>query len=264
MELADTSHIEWTDSTWNPTTGCSKVSPGCKNCYAERLAGRLKLMGNPKYKHGFDFTIQPAALDLPLKWKEPRKIFVNSMSDLFHEMMPDYYLRRCFEVMEEASQHTYQILTKRPERMLRFAESYGSIPDHIWLGTSCEMALYKKRIDLLRRVHVKTRFVSFEPLLGPIGEVNLEGISWAIVGGESGPHHRPIEKEWVRELRKQCVANKVAFFFKQWGGATPKAGGRVLDGKTWDQYPETVPSYSGRPVKILVQTHTTKKNYSVR
>ncbi len=208
-------------------------------------------MGNPKYKNGFEFTLQPAALDLPLKWKESRKIFVNSMSDLFHESMPDYYLEKCFEVMEEASQHIYQILTKRPERMLRFAESYGRIPDHVWLGTSCEMALYKKRIDLLRKVDVRIRFVSFEPLLGPIGDVNLEGIAWAIVGGESGPHHRPIEREWVRELRKQCVANKVAFFFKQWGGPTPKAGGRTLDGRIWSQYPDYVPNRSGRPVTIL-------------
>lgn len=249
--MADISPIEWTDSTWNPATGCSKVSPGCQNCYAERLAGRLELMGNPKYKNGFDFTLQPSALDLPLRWREPRKIFVNSMSDLFHESMPEYYLKRCFEVMEEANQHIYQILTKRPDRMLRFAESYGRIPDHIWLGTSCEMALYRKRIDLLRKIDVKIRFVSFEPLLGRIGEVNLDGISWAIVGGESGPKHRPIKVDWVKELRRQCIANRVSFFFKQWGGPTPKSGGRLLDGRTWDQYPDYVPSYSGKAIKVV-------------
>jgi len=213
-------------------------------------------MGNPKYKRGFNFTVQPSALELPKQWKEPRKIFVNSMSDLFHELMPDEYLNECFKVMEEANWHIYQILTKRPERMLEFAKSYGKIPDHIWLGTSVEMAMYNTRIDILRKVPVHIRFVSFEPLLGPIGKVDLTGIDWAIVGGESGPGHRPIQRAWVVELRKQCLENKVAFLFKQWGGATPKAGGRILDGKTWDQYPTFVPKYSGRPVKVLAQVQS--------
>ncbi|HVB11896.1 MAG TPA: phage Gp37/Gp68 family protein [Nitrososphaerales archaeon] len=250
-ELGDKSAIEWTDASWNPTTGCDKVSPGCKNCYAERLAGRLQLMGNPKYKNGFKFTVQESALDLPLKWKEPRKIFVNSMSDLFHEEMPFGYLKRCFDIMKKADRHRYQILTKRPERMQEFAEFYGEIPDHVWMGTSVEMAFYKKRIDILRNIEAKIRFISFEPLLGAIGKVNFRGISWSIVGGESGPGHRPIEKEWVREIRDQCKTQKVAFFFKQWGGATPKSGGRLLDGKLWNQYPEPAPNYTKRTMQPL-------------
>ncbi len=207
-------------------------------------------MGNPKYKNEFDFTLQPSALDLPFKWKQPRKIFVNSMSDLFHELMPDYYLEQCFEIMSQADRHVYQILTKRPERMLRFARRYGSIPDHIWLGTSVEMAMYNRRIELLRQIDVKIRFISFEPLIGPIGKVNLNGISWAIAGGESGPNHRPVKVEWLRELRDQCVAQNVAFFFKQWGGPTPKSGGRRLDGKFWNEYPRFVPKHSGRPAVV--------------
>lgn len=237
VEMGDGSAIEWTDATWNPTTGCSKVSPGCKNCYAEALANRLKRMGNPKYKNGFKFTVHPDALDLPLKWTEPRKIFVNSMSDLFHESMPEYYLDMCFSVMKMADWHIYQILTKRPERMLAYTQKHGDVPPHIWLGTSVEMSLYKRRIDILRKVPAKTRFISFEPLIGPVGSINLSGISWAIVGGESGPHHRPIQSEWVREIRKQCKRQKVAFFFKQWGGITHNAGGRLLDGREWNEYP---------------------------
>lgn len=172
-------------------------------------------------------------------WKEPRKIFVNSMSDLFHESMPDDFLKNCFQVMEKADWHVYQILTKRPERMLSFAKDYRVIPAHIWLGTSVELAMYKTRIETLRKVPVKTRFISFEPLLGAIGEVDLNGISWAIVGGESGHNYRPVKLEWVREIRKQCKEQGVAFFFKQWGGRTPKSGGRILDGKEWNEYPMT-------------------------
>lgn len=215
-------------------------------------------MRNPKYANGFEFTLQPSALDLPLRWKEPRKIFVNSMSDMFHEFMPDDYLVSCFEVMEKANWHIYQILTKRPERMLRFTKRYGTVPEHIWLGTSVEMAMYKKRINILRKVRVRTRFVSFEPLLGPIGIVDLSGISWAIVGGESGPHHRRIEANWIRELRDQFLNQRVAFFFKQWGGHTSKSGGRVLDGRTWDQYPDFVPNYSGRPVQPVLHSEVPK------
>jgi len=240
--MGDKSPIQWTDATWNPSTGCSKVSPGCKNCYAERLSKRLRKMGNPKYKQGFRFALHKRALELPLSWKGPRKIFVNSMSDLFHESMPEDFLRRCFEVMEKADWHVFQILTKRPHRMLSFAKEYGEVPNHVWLGTSVELGMYKPRIEILRQVPVKTRFISFEPLLGPIGDVDLEGIAWAIVGGESGPNHRPIRSEWVREIRKSCREQKVAFFFKQWGGRTAKSGGRVLDGRTWDEYPENNPS----------------------
>jgi len=245
--MGDRAEIEWTDATWNPTTGCSKVSPGCKNCYAENLAIRLKKMGNPKYRNGFKFTIHPDALDLPLRWTEPRKIFVNSMSDLFHESMPDYYLDMCFSTMKMADWHIYQILTKRPARMLAFARKQGTIPPHIWLGTSVELSTYKDRIEILRKVPVMTRFVSFEPLLGPLGPLNLQGISWAIVGGESGPSHRPIKAEWVREIHQQCRRQGVAFFFKQWGGVTHKSGGRLLDGREWNEYPATA-----TPIRIPV------------
>lgn len=237
--MGDRAAIEWTDATWNPTTGCSKVSPGCKNCYAELLARRLKKMGNPKYKNGFKFTVHPDALDLPLGWKEPRKIFVNSMSDLFHELMPEYYLDMCFSVMEMANWHVYQILTKRPERMLTYTKKRKVVPPHIWIGASVEMGLYKHRIDILKNAPVKTRFISFEPLIGPVGSLDLKGISWAIVGGESGPGHRPVKPEWVREIRDQCRRQGVAFFFKQWGGFTHKAGGRELDGREWNEYPLT-------------------------
>jgi protein gp37 len=195
-------------------------------------------MGNPKYKRGFHFTLHKNALDLPMTWKKPRKIFVNSMSDLFHESMAPDFLERCFEVMEKADWHVYQILTKRPHRMLSFAKDYGKIPDHIWLGTSVELAMYKPRIGTLKQVPAKTKFISFEPLLGPIGEVDLREISWAIVGGESGPAHRSIKVEWVREIREQCQLQGVAFFFKQWGGRTAKAGGRTLDGREWNEYPD--------------------------
>lgn len=236
--MGDKSAIQWTDATWNPSTGCTKVSPGCKNCYAERLAGRLKMMGNPKYTNGFRFILHQDALDIPLKWHKPKKIFVNSMSDLFHELMPEDFLEKCFDIMTRADWHVYQILTKRPEKMLSFTKQYGKIPDHIWLGTSVESALYKHRIEILRNVPAKTRFVSFEPLLGSLGELDLSGISWAIVGGESGPHFRKIEVDWIREIRKQCKKQGVAFFFKQWGGIRPKSGGRILDGKEWNEYPK--------------------------
>ena len=194
-------------------------------------------MGNRKYKNGFRFTLHKNAIELPLRWRRPRKIFVNSMSDLFHESMPLDFLWNCFEVMEKADWHVYQILTKRPDRMLSFAEDYGEVPNHIWLGTSVELAMYRSRIEILKQIRARVKFISFEPLLGPIGEVDLNGISWAIVGGESGPNHRPIERTWVREIRETCKNQGVAFFFKQWGGRTPKSGGRILDGREWNEYP---------------------------
>lgn len=249
--MGDKSPIQWTDATWNPSTGCSKVSPGCKNCYAERLSRRLQKMGNPKYRRGFRFTLHRDALTLPLSWKRPRKIFVNSMSDLFHEEMPDSFVRQCFHIMEKANWHVYQILTKRPQRMLSFLTAYGNVPYHIWLGTSVELAMYKSRIETLKQVPSKVKFISFEPLLGPIGEVVLSGISWVIVGGESGPGHRPIRAEWVREIRKQCKQQGVAFFFKQWGGRTAKSGGRVLDGREWNEYPVNVNSLPELPLAPL-------------
>jgi len=207
-------------------------------------------MGNPKYKNGFRFTIHPDALNLPLGWRSPRKIFVNSMSDLFHENMPEKFLRKCFAVMEAADWHVYQVLTKRPERMLSFAQEYGHIPDHIWLGTSVEMGMFKPRIETLKKVDCRVKFISFEPLIGPIGDVDLTGISWAIAGGESGPFHRPVLKEWVIEIRDQCRKQGVSFFFKQWGGITPKSGGRTLDGREWNEYPSTSNSANELPLAV--------------
>jgi len=208
-------------------------------------------MGNPKYKNGFRFTIHPDALNLPFTWKSPRKIFVNSMSDLFHEAMPEKFLWKCFNVMEEADWHVYQILTKRPERMLSFTQKYGHVSDHIWLGTSVEMGMFKPRIEILKQADCKIKFISFEPLIGPVGTVDLSGISWAIAGGESGPNHRAILKEWVREIRDQCKKQRVSFFFKQWGGITPKSGGRRLDGREWNEYP----SLEHSPVELPLVSH---------
>lgn len=232
--------IEWTDATWNPSTGCTKISPGCDHCYSERLSLRLSKMGLRKYRNGFKFTLHPGELQVPLRWRKPQKIFVNSMSDLFHEEMPFELLKSIFDVMIDANWHIYQILTKRPQRMSRFISDYGrSIPENVWIGVSVENSDWKHRIDVLRRISTRIRFVSFEPLLGSIGKIDLEGISWVIVGGESGPNHRLMSAEWVREIREQCVAFNVPFFFKQWGGLRPKSGGRILDGRTWDEYPTT-------------------------
>ena len=234
--MGDKSTIEWTDSTWNPVTGCSKVSPGCKNCYAERLAARLHAMGNPRYQNGFEVTLHEDQLTLPLRWKQPRKIFVNSMSDLFHEAVPDDFILKAFKIMERADWHLFQILTKRSDRLAELASKLPW-PDNIWQGVSVENADYTSRIDSLLKVPAAVRFISVEPLLGPIPSLPLTGISWVIVGGESGPNHRSIEKGWVRGIRDQCRRAKVPFFFKQWGGATPKAGGRSLDGRTWNEMP---------------------------
>lgn len=234
--MGEKSAIEWTDATWNPVTGCTKVSPGCKHCYAERLSERLQAMGNARYKEGFRLTLQPDQLDLPLRWRAPRRIFVNSMSDLFHEDIPDGYVRRVFEVMAAAYWHTFQILTKRSRRLAELTTSLPW-PANVWQGVSVETVRYVGRIADLRQVPAAVRFLSVEPLLGPIPDLPLDGIHWVIVGGESGPGHRPIQAEWVRQIRDQCKKAKVPFFFKQWGGATPKAGGRSLDGRTWDQIP---------------------------
>lgn len=230
--------IEWTDATWNPVTGCTKISPGCKNCYAERLALRLREMGNPRYKNGFRITLHPDQVDLPLRWAKPKMIFVNSMSDLFHEAVPEEYIKRVFEVMVKADWHIFQVLTKRAERLAKLA-SHLPWPSNVWQGVSIENQAYTKRILHLQKVPAAVRFLSVEPLLGPIPNLPLHGIQWVIVGGESGPRHRPIKPEWVREIKKQCAAAGAPFFFKQWGGRTPKSGGRVLDGRTWDQMPTT-------------------------
>ena len=240
--LANASAIEWTEATWNPTTGCSKVSSGCKNCYAERLSNRLKAMGQEKYRNNFRYTEHDAEADLPLRWKKPRRIFVNSMSDLFHEESSAGFVERCFHTMLRAHWHTYQILTKRPARMAEFTRifegRYGfPVPAHIWMGTSVEDNAAARRIDELRAARCRVRFVSFEPLLEKIKSKSLKGIDWAIIGGESGPGYRRMDPGWVDSLVDQCRRDGVKVFFKQWGGRTPKAGGREVHDKTLNEYP---------------------------
>lgn len=234
--MANGSTIEWTEATWNPVTGCTKVSAGCKYCYAERMSARLQAMGKPQYKDGFRLTLQPGMLDLPYRWKKPRTIFVNSMSDLFHKNIPLGYIQRVFKVMNECSWHQFQILTKRPERTLREAEQL-TWTSNIWMGTSVEDARVADRIAKLRRVPATIRFLSLEPLLGPLPNLPLDGIHWVIVGGESGPKARPIEIDWVVDIQKQCHASRVPFFFKQWGGTNKKKAGRLLNGEIWDELP---------------------------
>ena len=228
--------IEWTEMTWNPVTGCTKISPGCTHCYAERLALRLRAMGNPRYRDGFAVTLHPDQLELPLRWRRPRRIFVNSMSDLFHESVPDAYLVRVFDVMRRAHWHVFQVLTKRAERLGACA-SLLSWPPNVWQGVSVESAGYTWRIDHLRRVPAAVRFLSVEPLLGPIPDLPLDGIHWVIVGGESGPVRRDLSLDWARGVREQCRRHGVPFFFKQVGGRTSRSGGRLLDGRTWDEMP---------------------------
>ena len=243
--MSDKSGIEWTDATWNPVTGCTKISPGCKNCYAERLAFRLRAMGNPRYRNGFAVTLHPDQLTLPLRWRRPKRIFVNSMSDLFHEDVPDDFIRRVFAVVAEADWHTFQILTKRSSRLAALAP-HLPWPPNVWQGVSVENARYIRRISDLRKVPASVRFLSVEPLLGPIPELPLRDIHWVIVGGESGGGRRPMAAAWAREIRDQCADAGVAFFFKQWGGRTSKAGGRLLDGRIWDERPGRDPLLSGR------------------
>lgn len=242
--MSNTSGIEWTEATWNPTTGCSKISTGCKNCYAESMSKRLKAMGVKKYKNNFKFTEHISDVEIPLTWKKPKKIFVNSMSDLFHEKSDFTFVGKCFETMIQANWHTYQVLTKRPKKMIEFSNLFkkfykSKIPSHIWMGTSIENEDFIWRIKELRKVQCEMRFISFEPLLGPVGEVNLEGIDWAIIGGESGHKFRKVREEWVWDIIKQCKKQKVPVFFKQWGGIRPKSGGRTIKNKIFDQYPKT-------------------------
>ena len=243
--MAQRSAIEWTDATWNPTTGCDRTSPGCDNCYALTLAKRLKAMGTLQYQNdgddrtsgpGFMLTVHPDALSVPFRWREPRLVFVNSMSDLFHEKDPTQFIQAVFDVMRETPRHTYQVLTKRSRRLLHLSRQLDW-PANVWMGVSVETAGYRFRIDHLRQVPAAVRFVSAEPLLGSLGTVDLTGIHWVIVGGESGKGARAMEAGWGRELRDQCIDADVKFFFKQWGGRTPKAGGRELDGRTWDDLP---------------------------
>ena len=245
--LANTSAIEWTEATWNPTTGCSKVSSGCRNCYAERLSNRLNAMGQEKYRNNFGYTEHEGEVDLPLRWRRPRRIFVNSMSDLFHEESDYAFVGRCFHTMLQARHHTYQVLTKRPARMAEFSGMFEAhygfpVPPHIWMGTSVEDNRAVPRIAELRGVRCATRFVSFEPLLERIRRVSLRGIDWAIIGGESGPRYRPVDPEWVDSLIGQCRRAGVEVFFKQWGGRTPKANGRLVHGRAIGGYPSTRPA----------------------
>ena len=230
------SSIEWTDATWNPVTGCTKISPGCKHCYAERMAKRLKAMGQKNYANGFELTLQPHMLELPLKWRQPSQVFVNSMSDLFHNEVPVGYIKKVFDVMRRAHWHQYQVLTKRSERLREIAPQLAWEPQ-IWMGVSVENEDYLYRIDDLRQTGAIVKFLSLEPLLGPLPRLNLCGIDWVIVGGESGPGARPMHPEWVREIRDRCLHAKVPFFFKQWGGPIKSRTGRLLDGRTWDDMP---------------------------
>ena len=234
--MADTSHIEWTDATWNPVTGCTKISPGCKHCYAERLARRLQLMGQANYRNGFKLTLQPHMLELPLRWKSPRRIFVNSMSDLFHEDVPTDYVKRVFDVMVRAHWHQFQVLTKRAER-LRELNRELPWPANVWQGVSVESERYLDRVDDLRRTNAAVKFLSLEPLLEALPSLDLRGIDWVIVGGESGPGARPIDESWVIGIRERCKRAGVAFFFKQWGGVQKSKTGRTLEGRTWDEMP---------------------------
>ena len=241
--MANNSTIEWTESTWNPSTGCTKISQGCKNCYAATLSKRLKAMGLKKYKNNFQFTQHKNEIELPLHWKKSRKIFVNSMSDMFHEQAAMEFIGKCFFTMIKADRHIYQVLTKRPEKMVEFSKLFYKyfgfpIPNHIWMGVSVENNDTVWRIKELKKAKCVIRFISFEPLLEEINKVNLSGIDWVIIGGESGHHYRPVEKKWIQSLIKHCRKQHVKVFFKQWGGIHPKSGGRRINGRTYNEYPK--------------------------
>lgn len=240
------SAIEWTESTWNPVTGCTKISPGCKHCYAERMAERLQAMGQENYRNGFDLTLQPHMLELPLRWKKPQNVFVNSMSDLFHKDVPLDYIERVFDVMRHAHWHRFQVLTKRAERLAELSVNLEWAPN-IWMGVSVESDDYRSRIDALRSTGAAIRFLSLEPLLGPLHDLDLRGIDWVIVGGESGPKARPMDPAWATDVRDQCKRARVPFFFKQWGGKNKKQTGRVLEGQTWNQMPADPAVPTDRP-----------------
>lgn len=239
--MPSNSTIEWTDATWNPVTGCTKISAGCDHCYAERFSERFRGVANHPFETGFDLTLRPERLDQPLTWRRPRMIFVNSMSDLFHKQIPNNFVSKVFDTMEKATWHTFQVLTKRSSLMRDFLRKrYGDRrgPSHIWLGVSVEDSGRLSRVRHLREAPAGIRFLSIEPLIGRIGKLDLNGIDWVIVGGESGPRARPMSVDWVREIRDQCVDANVAFFFKQWGGLRPKSGGRRLDDREWSDFPE--------------------------
>ena len=235
--MAGKTKIEWTECSWNPITGCTKISDGCAHCYAATLTRRLVAMHNPRYKNGFNVTVHEDLIELPKKWKTPRKIFVNSMSDIFHESVPDDIILRIFATMNACPQHIFQVLTKRPERLAQLNGRINWTPN-IWMGVTIENNKYLYRADLLRKCDAKLRFISAEPLIGEINDINLEQIDWLIVGGESGSQARPMDVSWVRTLRDKAQAEKIAFFFKQWGGTVKKKTGRILDGQTYDEYPQ--------------------------
>lgn len=239
--MSSSTEIEWTDATWNPVTGCTKLSAGCENCYAERFSERFRNVTNHPFRNGFDLTLRPERISQPLHWKKPRRIFVNSMSDLFHKNVPSEFIDAVFDTMETANWHSYQVLTKRSSLLKRYLRvRYGErfAPYHIWLGVSIEDRKSLVRLNHLRESNASVKFVSFEPLLGPVGDLDMKGIDWAIVGGESGPKARPMQESWALELRDLCKRDGVAFFFKQWGGVRPKSGGRLLRGREWNQYPK--------------------------
>ena len=244
--MGENSAIEWTDTTWNPVTGCTKISAGCDNCYAARFSERFRGVPGHPFETGFDLTIRPERLLQPLGWKRPRMVFVNSMSDLFHKEIPQAYIAAVFDTMERADWHTYQVLTKRSSLLLKFINARyrdRPVPRHIWLGVSVENEEATSRIVHLQKANAGVRFLSIEPLIAPVGKLDLSGIEWVIGGGESGPRSRPMDSRWVINIRNQCTKARVAFFFKQWGGFSPKASGRLLEGKEWNQFPgyQTVP-----------------------
>lgn len=242
--MAAQTDIEWTDSTWNPVSGCTKLSPGCDHCYAERIAERFRGTPDHPFQRGFDLTLREHKLREPLSWRRPRRVFVNSMSDLFHKDIPRQFVDRVFDTMEQANWHVYQVLTKRSSLMRNYINrryADGKAPPHIWLGVSIEDRKSLGRLKHLAQAQAAIRFVSFEPLLEDLGELTLDGVDWVIAGGESGPRARPVDADWVRSIRNQCRTSGVAFFFKQWGGTTSKAGGNQLDGQTWKQYPQPQP-----------------------
>ena len=248
-KMARNSKIEWTGSTWNPVTGCTKISAGCKNCYAERMALRLQAAGVTNYRNGFRLTLHEHALKIPLSWRQPRTIFVNSMSDLFHKEIPLEFISKVFEVMCRAPNHQFQVLTKRSKRLLELSASLPW-PQNVWMGVTVENADYVSRIDDLRKTTASVKFLSCEPLLGPIQQLDLEGIDWVIVGGESGPGARPMNPKWVIDIRDQCLAAGIPFFFKQWGGVNKKKTGRKLQGRIWNQMPIEPNTISRRKVPI--------------
>lgn len=242
--MADKSTIEWTDATWNPVTGCTKISAGCDNCYASRFSERFRGVPGHPFENGFDLTLRPERLSQPLEWKKPRMIFVNSMSDLFHKEVPSDHISKVFDTMEKGNWHIYQVLTKRSSLLRKFInERYArrKAPPHMWFGVSVENEQAASRISHLHGTNAAVRFLSVEPLIAPVGTLDLKSIDWVIVGGESGPGARPMDPEWVINIRNQCVKARVAFFFKQWGGRSPKAGGRLLEGREWNEFPMALP-----------------------